>query len=279
MQLGFYMGFDLNSADDNLTFTLLFKRPKWFIRKSPQKEAEIFEGLSIFEKAMTARFTPSISESRYIIRSATEIAVNGHDKSHSGRGMWAIKRALNILKFKHIDISRYIGWGWKEPNTHLFIDYLAKYFHDVRYIHVIRNGLDMAYSTNQAQLYNWGTLFGVMPNPSESLPKLSLQYWIRANNRAINKGRKLLGERFLLINFDRLCLFPEEETSLLINFLGLSESNIDINTLKSLPKVPSSMGRYMKHDMSVFDKSDIQAVLDLGFEVFQDKGNESYITK
>jgi len=57
--------------------------------------------------------------------------------------------------------DQYKGWGWKEPNTHIYLEFLSKYFSDLKYIFVIRHGLDMAFSKNQAQLYNWGNLLGV----------------------------------------------------------------------------------------------------------------------
>jgi hypothetical protein len=265
IQLGFFMGLDLNSANDNLGFTFLFKRPKWFIKMSNKKQSEIFKGLSIFEKAMTGCLVPKINELHFIMRSAVEVAINGHDHLHSGRGIWAIERAINILKLENIDISRYIGWGWKEPNTHIFIEYLAKYFDHMRYIHVIRNGLDMAYSSNQAQLYNWGKIFGIVPNSSMPLPKLSLQYWINANKRAVSVGHKLFNERFLLINFDRFCIDPRHQIGLLIAFLGLDSKSVNIDRLMSIPKIPNSSGRYKKHDISVFSEEELRAVQDLGF--------------
>ena len=127
IRLGFYMGSDLNSANDNLSFTLLLKRPEWFIKTSGENQSKIFKALSIFEKAMTGCLIPKIKEFNFILRSTIEMAIKGHDHLQTGRGTWAIERAINILKFKNIDISRYIGWGWKEPNTHIFIDYLTKF--------------------------------------------------------------------------------------------------------------------------------------------------------
>jgi hypothetical protein len=267
IRLGFYMGSDLNSANDNLSFTLLLKRPKWFIKTSVENKSEIFKALSIFEKAMTGCLTPKIKEFNFILRSTIEMAIKGHDHLHTGRGTWAIERAINILKFKNIDISSYIGWGWKEPNTHIFVDYLINYFSHMRYIHVVRNGLDMAYSSNHGQLFNWGRIFGLTLNAVTPLPKLSLQYWIKANERAINLAKELLKERFLLINFDRLCLSPEREIISLIDFLEIDTKDVQMDDLARIPKIPSSMGRYEKHDISIFTDQEISAVEKLGFEV------------
>ena len=266
-QVGFYIGSDLNSANDNLWFTLLFKRPKWFVKNS-NTESEIFKGLRIFEKAMTASHSFRLDEYFFIMKAALKMSFKGHDHLNSGSGMWPIKRILTILNFRKIDVSGYIGWGWKEPNTYIYIKYLHKYFDNLKYIHVIRHGLDMAYSSNQAQLYNWGDILGIKsPDSSIPLPKASLQYWIESNKRTITFCRKFFKGRFLLLNFDQLCLNPEREISLLMAFLGLDIKHVDMDKLKSLPKIPKSTGRYKKHDLTCFNKDEIDAVRSLGFIV------------
>lgn len=52
--LGFYIGSDLNTASDNLTYTLLFKRPKWFHQNRDNRE-EIETGIKLFEGHMLGR--------------------------------------------------------------------------------------------------------------------------------------------------------------------------------------------------------------------------------
>lgn len=268
IQLGFYMGSDLNSANDNLWFTLLFKRPKWFIKKSHEKESEIFKGLSIFEKAMTGRLIPKIGEFNLIMRAAVKMAITGHDHLHSGRGIWPFVRALTILKSGKHDTSGYTSWGWKEPNTHIYIEFLSKHFDNLKYIHVIRHGLDMAFSSNQAQLYNWGKLFGIQANDSSmSLPKASLKYWIELNKRAITLGKTLLDKRFLIVNFDELCLNPKHEMDSILDFLGVNTKCLNSYQLKLLPKLPKSAGRYKNHSLSIFSEDEIEAVKELGFVI------------
>lgn len=267
-QLGFYLGKDLNTAYDNLWFTLLFKRPCWFLKNSTGKESQIFKGLNIFEKAMTASLKPRYEELSFIIIAAVEMMFKGHDYLGSGRGLWPINRVITMLRSKKADFSRYIGWGWKEPNTHIYLECLHKYFQNLKYIHLIRHGIDMAYSSNQSQLYNWGMMFGIKVNDSSiPLPRLSLKYWNEANRRAITLGQELLRERFLVINFDKLCMNPRREIELLIDFLGLDTKCVNINELERLPKLLKSMGRYKNYDLSIFDKDEIEAVRELGFVV------------
>jgi len=236
------------------------------MRKSKEKESEIMKGLSIFEKAMKGLLFPNIDELTFIIRTAVVMSITGHDYFHSGRGIWPFMRAKTMIRSK-INTLEYIGWGWKEPNTHIYLEYLAKYFDDLKYIHVIRNGLDMAFSRNQSQLFNWGEIFGISLNSSEPLPKKSLQYWIKANKRAISFGHELLNKRFLIVNFDNLCLNPKGEIALLVDFLEIDIKSIKLHELEKLPKKPKSTGRYRDQDLSIFNKEEIEAVIDLGFDV------------
>lgn len=268
IQLGFYLGEDLNSARDNLWFTLLFKRPRWFFKHAIMEESQIFKALSIFEKAMNASLRPHYEELSFILATAVEMMFKGHDYSGSGRGLWPIKRTITLLQPKKIHRSKYLGWGWKEPNTHIYLEYLNKHFQNLKYIHLIRHGIDMAYSSNQSQLYNWGMMFGItVKDSSIPLPRLSLQYWNEANRRAITLGQKLLKERFLVLNFDKLCMYPGREIALLIDFLGLDTKCVNMDELERLPKIPESAGRYKNYDLSIFDKDEIAAVRELGFVV------------
>ncbi|UCE74406.1 MAG: sulfotransferase, partial [Methanomassiliicoccales archaeon] len=177
--------------------------------------------------------------------------------------------AISMLRSKGPDLSEFVAWGWKEPNTHIFIEYLAQYYHQrIKYIHVVRHGLDMAYSRNQKQLHNWGHLFGVQIPPSpQLLPKASLNYWIKANEKAIASGKLHLGDRFLLVNFDELCSARDREVKRLAEFAGMRDVNVNMKELYSIPRRPSSTGRYKQHELSIFDQGEIDAVRRLGFEL------------
>ncbi|BCB06062.1 sulfotransferase family protein [Bacillus sp. KH172YL63] len=164
----------------------------------------------------------------------------------------------------------YIGWGWKNPPTHIYLDYLSHHFPHLKYILVIRNGLDMAYSANQNQLHHLGSFFSVSLPDDESLhPKASLEYWIKANERAIQIGRSLLGKRFYILRYEELCENPEKEITKLIKFLGTSHRKDSIAELASLISTPETIGRYKQQDLSIFSKKDLTAVRRLGFKVEQ----------
>src|SRR5215467_6488793 len=47
-------------------------------------------------------------------------------------------------------------WGWKEPRSILLLPFLDERLPGMRFIHVIRDGRDMAFSANQNQLRKHG---------------------------------------------------------------------------------------------------------------------------
>lgn len=159
---------------------------------------------------------------------------------------------------------QYKGWGWKVPPNFFILEYLNAHFPDLKYIHVIRHGLDMAFSSNRNQLFNWGFYFDINTK-EQSLPIASLRYWIKANKFAIHIGKKLLPKRFFLLYFDNLCIEPKVKVKELSNFLKIKD--FDLDALIGLVNVPNSLGRYKREDISIFNDDDIKEVTKLGFAI------------
>jgi hypothetical protein len=265
--LGYYIGKDLDPARDNLWFLLLFKRPRWY-RRAQHDRPNIFTGLSLFSNAMLHRKFPSWSQLIFLIRAVLEISIFGHNHKGDGRGAWPFVRAWNMVAMKPQKLSKYTGWGWKEPNTHLYLDCLAEYFKDFKYIHTLRHGLDMAFSKNQQQLYNWGPFFDVKtPDTKTEEPAASLKYWVKSNRRVLEIGKKLGDAKFLLVNFDKLCLSPKTEIQKIVSFLNIKHSFENLEMAFNIPKRPKSLGRYRAHNLGQFDPADLYNLKELGFSL------------
>ena len=263
--LGFYIGDDLNPAKDNLWFLLLFKRPRWF-RRARHDKNKIFTGLSLLSKAMLHQNGPEWPELRFLIRAVLEISIFGHNYKGDGRGFWPFLRAWNMLVKQPKMTLNQSQWGWKEPNSHIYLEYLAAYFSNIKYIHTIRHGLDMAFSENQQQLYNWGPILGLeLPKSRSDKPAASLKYWIKSNRRVMEIGEKLGAQKFLVVNFDRLCLSPRSEIQKIVSFLNIEPGAENQATLCCIPQRPKSLGRYRTHNISQFDPADLNELNDLGF--------------
>lgn len=263
--LGFYIGDDLNPAKDNLWFLLLFKRPRWF-RRARHDKHEIFTGLRLLSKAMLHKIRPELSEVKFLIRAVLDISIFGHNYKGDGRGLWPFVRAWNMVAGHPKMILNPNRWGWKEPNSHIYLDYLADFFSNMKYIHTIRHGLDMAFSDNQQQLYNWGPIFGMeLPQTKSDEPAASLKFWIKSNRRVIESGQKLGDQNFLVVNFDRLCLSPESEIQKIVSFLNIEPNPEKLEALIRIPQKPKSLGRYRAHNISQFDPADLNELERLGF--------------
>jgi hypothetical protein len=254
-ELNFYLGNDLNEPLDNLSYTLLFKRRNWFYKNCLNKK-EIFHGLSILRKSMT-QSSPvfSFNDYLFLLNSTFSMFRNGHNVAGDGKGKWAIDRFKKIIAGSEIGKKDYTGWGWKEPNSHLILPCLQEYFPNLKYIHTIRNGLDMAFSSNQQQLFNWSKLYGIeIPDHKEKIPETSFRYWLAANKRVIEYSNNWLFERFLYLDFDNLCKNPDVEIERIIKFLNISTNDSQFNRLIKIPSIPLTVNRHQEKDISWFSK-------------------------
>jgi len=254
IESGIFLGDDLNKANDNLWFTRLFKDPFWF--KDANKN-ELDSRLRIFEKLMTKRRLNKKELKELYLASINNTTFRTKKKE-------LLKVFLKSFTFSP---SKKL-WGWKEPNTHLYIKQLSDYFKNLKYIHVIRHGLDMAFAKNKQQLINWGDNFGILPSEDgKSLPYFQLEYWIRSNFIAIENARSILNDRFYLLYFDELCMNPSNEIRRIFNFLDIPLKKELFSYLITIPKIPKTSGRYKVKDLSLFTKDQLIQIEKLGFSI------------
>jgi Sulfotransferase family len=264
--LGFYMGGDLNTSCDNLWFTLMFRRPAWFSEQTSRGSGGIRLALDVFERAMTGTLAPEPDVLELLRTAAGDLEKQGRSR------LWVEQRVDSLLRSPTL-FPRAESWGWKEPNTHIYLEHLRRYFGDrLRYVHVIRHGLDMAWSDNQLQLRRWAPLFGidladVDPTLPDSIASASLDFWIEANERAVSLGRRLLGDRFLVVNFDDLCADPLRGVETICRFLVAEPERSDLALLAKLPRRPVSSGRYREKGLSSFTPDQLHRVASLGFDI------------
>jgi len=238
-KLNYFIGYDLNVSYDNLLFTLLFKRQE--IHSIGDDEFNFL--VDIFMKIMSSNEIITKEEMAYL----SKIASNDR-LFHPAT--WLSERLRYINKN-----TIHNSWGWKEPNTHIVIDKLFDNIENLKFIYVYRNGLDMAYSSNQNQLKFWGREYLGEKN-LDITPKNSLKYWCMTHKR-MQDFKKQFPNRVLMLNFDRLC----EETSTILDsikrFLG---SKQEMRFLETIIKKPASIGRYKNFPLENFDKEDLDFI-------------------
>ncbi len=248
---GVYMGEPLNFANDNLFFTCLFKDKTWWKNASSQD----FENRLVdFETYMR---TGKLS--------AKKLEQYEHIP-------WDIKNEYPPHLFPKLREAKKLSkprntWGWKEPNTHIFLEQFATFFPNFRYIHVVRNGLDMAFSKNKKQLFNWGHRYGIEASASDSAETLAqkqLDYWIKSTEDVVVKGNKLLPGNFLLIKYEEICQNPEVEVARILDFIDYKGTKT-VAELSKIFSLSSEHGRHRRYDLDIFSKEQLEAVKKRGY--------------
>lgn len=250
--LGLRLDGDLNEACDNLWFTLLFK-----YREVLDLEDYRFRHYhAIFVDAM--RGIPA----RAADADAVRAELMAFDRASLHDRDWLQARWESL--FAPTAPVRPGRWGWKEPNTHMVLDRLIALHPSLRYVHVMRNGLDMAYSANQNQLRLWGPR--ALGERFEDTPRGSLAFWRWAHERVFALAARFPG-RVLVVDFDRLCEAPLPELERLLEFVGPVGPVPAPRDLARLVDAPASRGRFRTAGAVEFDPEDVRFVASLGFPV------------
>ena len=102
-----------------------------------------------------------------------------------------------------------VAWGWKEPRSIYLLRFWNETMPDVRFLHFLRDGRDMAFSENQNQLTkHGGAVLGDDLRKAKTHTR-SIALWNRVNLAAADFGEHVLGPRYLRVRFEDLCAEPE----------------------------------------------------------------------
>jgi hypothetical protein len=256
MEAGLYMGAEFSNENDNLLFTRLFRDPVWEAQSDRRQQ---FERITIFNKLMSGKtLFPLEAFSAF-----KAIKENLNYPTSSGQA-----RQLLFEHYTKSNIQPAI-WGWKEPNTHIYLEALHTSFPAFKYIHVLRHGLDMAFSKNLKQLNNWGAKFSIEIDGKETEDQLAikqLDFWIAATKATLEYSKRM-GENFYLLRHHNLYESVKVEIEQLFEFLEIATTKDQLDELSSLPKKPQSADLYKNHDLNIFREDQLLAVHELGFEI------------
>jgi len=135
-------------------------------------------------------------------------------------------------------------WGWKEPRSVYLLPFLAAELPGLRFLHVVRDGRDMAFSENQVQLRKHGdAVLGASDEPEELR---SITLWREVNTRAADFGERELGDRYLRLRFEDLCAEPAACVAEVLAFFGLEGDAARIAADEV--RAPESIGRWREAD-------------------------------
>ena len=134
------------------------------------------------------------------------------------------------------------AWGWKEPRSIFLVAFLARALPGLRFLQVVRDGRDLAFSKNQNQPRKHADAFLGAESPLEpGAPARSIELWNAANLRAADTAEAELGERYLWIRYEDLCAEPEPVIERVLAFLELEG---DPGALAREVEPPPTLGRW-----------------------------------
>jgi len=257
--LGMNIGYDLNDSSDNLLYTLLYKR--YDVLNMSNQEFINLSKIMVKGLLRSSSSSPSSSSSSSCTLTKEEVSMcwgiasesrMGHDASWlKGRVNKLIEATTTQLRHECKDNTGGGGGGgstrlcgWKEPNSHIYLDRLVETFPCMKYIHLVRNGMDMVKSNNQTQVFLWGSVVSgncsdaavTAPSSSSGLlkkcghqegnassPKYSLKYWCNAHKRVCKIGSRMPKEQFLVLDYDDFVAHPDKGINALHDFLQIKQ--------------------------------------------------------
>ena len=153
-------------------------------------------------------------------------------------------------------------WGWKEPRSIFVLPFLTQVLPGMRFVHVVRDGRDIAFSRNQNQPLKHGE--ALLGSEAEvDSPAGSIAMWSEGNLTAARAGEEQLGERYLRIRYEDLCARPEPELARLLAFLELEG---DPTELAAEVRPPPTIGRWREEDTDVI--RELERIAQPGLERF-----------
>ena len=119
-------------------------------------------------------------------------------------------------------------------------------FSGMKFLHVIRDGRDLAFSVNQNQLNKHGAMLLEPIESQWSKPLRSIALWSRINVLAADYGEEILRGQYLRIRFEDLCAEPVPAIQRIFGFFGLRGDVEEITRLEVVS--PESLGRWQNQD-------------------------------
>lgn len=246
--LGIHIGADLNASADCLWFTLLFKRRE--ILRCDDREFAL--AVRTLRAALVGAEPLDAAQCALLARLALD------DRPQHDAG-WLRQRADSLQRAASGSANG-PRWGWKEPNTHVVIARLWRFMPELRYVHVVRHGMEVAHGRNQNQLRFWGS--DAAAGDGDATPARSLAFWCQVQRRMamLHEANR---HRMYWLDYNALCAEPDAVLPALCRFLGFG-TDVGTQALRDLVRPLASGAPF---DAGGFDPADVAYVRSLGYPV------------
>lgn len=141
-------------------------------------------------------------------------------------------------------------WGWKFPETYLVGPYVRATFPTARYIHLLRDGRDLAFKAHLTDLPRHRLARAILRQQRALKDPRHLQAaksWALQVELFDRFGRKLGADQLLEVRFEKLLAAPGEEANRICRFLGLE---MTADCCRYLERVidPVRASQYLRED-------------------------------
>ncbi|MEZ4331612.1 MAG: sulfotransferase [Myxococcota bacterium] len=134
------------------------------------------------------------------------------------------------------------AWGWKNPRSLWLLPLFDRLFPGLRFIHLVRDGRDMALSRNRFLLDDHGPAI-LGERASGSTVRDQLELWALGNRRAAEVCERGLADRCLVLRYEDLCAEPLRELERLLGFLRLDLPRGSVERIAGTVKPSPGLGR------------------------------------
>jgi hypothetical protein len=159
-------------------------------------------------------------------------------------------------------------WGWKNPRCMWVIPFLASHYPEMKFIHLVRDGRDVALSANMNLLRKHGALLLGDEHPERDRVRSQLRLWAVGNLAAARDGERLLGPNYLRLSYELLCSEPRETLTRIYDHLEQEATPALLDRAQRLIVPSTSIGGWRKSDYRILHEPDAEiaeALLRFGY--------------
>jgi hypothetical protein len=113
-------------------------------------------------------------------------------------------------------------WGWKNPRNMWLLRFYLKFYPDLKFLHLLRDGRDMALSKNLYLLEQHGDYL-VGRRWRKDPVDAQFSVWLMGNERAGELARECASGNYLRVRYEDVCTQPQVSARQVFQFLNAGQ--------------------------------------------------------